>query len=91
MKYRENVLQTIGRTPLVRLSKVTDGLPATVLAKVGYFNPRGSVKNRDALRITEDARRLVWIETPTNPLLQLIDIETVAHLYHVRGLLLAAH
>ena len=39
MQYRENILQTIGKTPLVRLSRVTDGLPATVLAKVEYLNP----------------------------------------------------
>ena len=57
MKYRENVLQTIGKTPLVRLSKVTDGLPATVLAKVEYFNPGGSAKDRIALRMIEDAER----------------------------------
>ena len=57
MKYRENILQTIGKTPLVRLSRVTDGLPATVLAKVEYFNPGGSAKDRIALRMIEDAER----------------------------------
>jgi cystathionine beta-lyase/cystathionine gamma-synthase len=62
-----------------------------VLAKVGYFNLSGSVKDRIALRITEHAKRLVRTEMPTNPLLQLIDIETVAHLCRVCGLLLAAH
>jgi cystathionine beta-synthase len=39
------------------LSKVTDGLPATVLAKVEYFNPGGSVKDRVALRMIEDAEQ----------------------------------
>jgi cystathionine beta-lyase/cystathionine gamma-synthase len=91
MKYRKNVIQTIGRTPLVRWSRATDGLPATVLAKVGYFNPSGSLEDRVALRISEDASRLVRTETPPNPLLRLIDIETVAHLCRIRGLLLAAH
>lgn len=55
--YRENILQTIGKTPLVRLSRVTDGLPATVLAKVEYLNPGGSAKDRIALRMIEDAER----------------------------------
>ncbi len=77
--------------PLVRRSTATDGLPATVLAKVAYFNPSGSVEDRVASRTTEDARRLVWTETPANPLLQLIDIETGAHLCRTRGRLLAAH
>jgi cystathionine beta-synthase len=46
MKYLDNILQAIGRTPLVRLSKVTDGLPVTLLAKVEHLNPGGSSKDR---------------------------------------------
>src|SRR3982750_1912545 len=45
----------IGNTPLVRLHSVTEGITATVLAKVEYFNPGGSVKDRIALRMVEDA------------------------------------
>ncbi len=55
MKYCESVLEAIGRTPLVRLSKVTDGLPVTILAKVEYLNPGGSVKDRIGLAMIEDA------------------------------------
>src|SRR4051812_19431084 len=47
----------IGDTPLVRLNSVTEGIAATVLAKVEYFNPGGSVKDRIALRMIEDAEK----------------------------------
>ena len=52
-----NILTTIGATPLVRLNRLTRGLTATVLAKVEFFNPGGSVKDRIALNIIEDAER----------------------------------
>ncbi|HEY0698608.1 MAG TPA: cystathionine beta-synthase, partial [Micromonospora sp.] len=57
MRYYENVVELIGNTPLVRLRNVTAGIRATVLAKVEYFNPGGSVKDRIALRMVEDAER----------------------------------
>ena len=57
MRYYENVLESIGRTPLVRLSRVTDGLPVTMLAKVEYVNPGGSVKDRIGLAMIEDAEQ----------------------------------
>ena len=57
MQYCENVLAAIGGTPLVKLNRVTDGIQATVLAKVEYFNPGGSVKDRPALHMIEDAER----------------------------------
>jgi cystathionine beta-synthase len=57
MKYHENVLEVIGHTPLVKLSHVTDGLPVTVLAKVEYLNPGGSVKDRIGLAMVEEAER----------------------------------
>ena len=57
MRYYDNVVDIIGNTPLVRLRSVTDGIAATVLAKVEYFNPGGSVKDRIALRMIEAAER----------------------------------
>jgi cystathionine beta-synthase len=53
--YYQNVVELIGNTPLVRLNRVTEGIAATVLAKVEYVNPGGSVKDRIALRMIEDA------------------------------------
>ena len=57
MRYVENILETIGHTPLVKLSRVVERVPVTLLAKVEYFNPGGSVKDRVALRLVEDAER----------------------------------
>ncbi|HEX6969939.1 MAG TPA: cystathionine beta-synthase [Micromonosporaceae bacterium] len=57
MRYYDNVVELIGNTPLVRLRKVTEGIAATVLAKVEYFNPGGSVKDRIALRMVEEAEK----------------------------------
>jgi cystathionine beta-synthase len=57
VRYYDNVVETIGNTPLVRLNSVTEGIAATVLAKVEYFNPGGSVKDRIALRMVEDAEK----------------------------------
>ncbi len=57
MRYYDNVVDIIGNTPLVRLRSVTDGIAATVLAKVEYLNPGGSVKDRIALRMVEDAEK----------------------------------
>jgi cystathionine beta-synthase len=55
VRYYDNVVEIIGDTPLVRLRNVTEGISATVLAKVEYLNPGGSVKDRIALRMIEDA------------------------------------
>jgi cystathionine beta-synthase len=57
MAYHENVLSAIGRTPLVRLGKVVGPDDATVLAKLEFMNPGGSVKDRMALHIIEKAER----------------------------------
>ncbi len=57
MRYAHHVTDLIGNTPLVELSRVTTGIRATVLAKVEYFNPGGSVKDRIAFRIVEAAER----------------------------------
>lgn len=53
----ESILDTIGRTPLVKLKKVTRGLKPTVLAKCEFMNPGGSVKDRIGIAIVEDAER----------------------------------
>ena len=55
MKYANNILETIGNTPLVKLNKLTSELPCLVLAKYETFNPGNSVKDRMALQIVEDA------------------------------------
>ncbi|MFR9776257.1 cystathionine beta-synthase [Micromonospora sp. MS34] len=57
MQYYDNVVELIGNTPLVRLRNVTEGIQTTVLAKVEYVNPGGSVKDRIALRMVEDAEK----------------------------------
>ena len=53
--WHENILGSIGNTPLVKLSRIPAGLPCTVLAKVEFFNPGGSVKDRIGLAMIEDA------------------------------------
>ena len=55
MKYAENILGTIGNTPLVKLNSVTKEVDALVLAKVETFNPGNSVKDRMAVKMVEDA------------------------------------
>ena len=55
MQYAENILGTIGNTPLVKLNKVVAGVDALVLAKVETFNPGNSVKDRMAVKMIEDA------------------------------------
>jgi cystathionine beta-synthase len=55
MNYSKNILETIGNTPLVRLNKITQDIPALVLAKIESFNPGNSVKDRMALKMIEDA------------------------------------
>lgn len=52
-----NILETIGNTPLIKLNKVTKELPCTVLAKVDYFNPGNSIKDRMALKMVEVAEQ----------------------------------
>jgi cystathionine beta-synthase len=50
-----SIVETIGNTPMVRLNRIFKGLPGEVLAKVEYFNPGNSTKDRMALRMIEDA------------------------------------
>jgi cystathionine beta-synthase len=55
--WKNNILETIGNTPLIRLNKITKELPATVLAKVEYFNPGNSIKDRMAVKMLEVAEQ----------------------------------
>ncbi|CAM5604137.1 Cystathionine beta-synthase OS=Streptomyces alboniger OX=132473 GN=CP975_14145 PE=3 SV=1 [Streptomyces alboniger] len=55
MQFHDSMISLVGNTPLLRLNSVTKGIRATVLAKVEYFNPGGSVKDRIALRMIEAA------------------------------------
>src|SRR5919112_5728990 len=55
MKYAQHISELVGNTPLVQLNSVTRGLSATVLAKVEYLNPGGSVKDRIARKMVEAA------------------------------------
>jgi cysteine synthase A len=52
-----NIVETVGHTPLVKLNKVTAGLPATVLLKCEFFNPLSSVKDRIGMAMIEDAEK----------------------------------
>src|SRR5437868_4520632 len=56
-KICENVLESIGNTPLIKLHKITDGIKATVFAKVETFNPGNSIKDRMAVKMIEDAEK----------------------------------
>src|SRR5687768_13061378 len=57
MKYFNNVLETIGNTPLVKLNRVTKEIDATVLAKIETSNPGNSIKDRMAVKMIEDAEK----------------------------------
>ena len=55
--YYNSIVETIGNTPLVKLNKLSKGIKGTVLAKVEYFNPGNSMKDRMALKMIEDAEK----------------------------------
>ena len=57
MQFFENILQTIGNTPLIKLNNIVKDLPCTVLAKYETFNPGNSVKDRIALKMIDDAEK----------------------------------
>ncbi|MEN9333982.1 MAG: hypothetical protein RLY35_1162 [Bacteroidota bacterium] len=57
MKIYNNILETIGNTPMVKINQITKDIPATVLAKVETFNPGNSIKDRMALKMIEVAER----------------------------------
>src|SRR6188768_236748 len=52
-----SIVETIGNTPMVKLNKIFKGIPGTVLAKMEYFNPGNSTKDRMALKMIEDAEK----------------------------------
>ncbi len=57
MKYYDNIVETIGRTPLVKLNKITKSIPGLFLAKVEYFNPGNSIKDRIGVKMVDDAEK----------------------------------
>jgi cystathionine beta-synthase len=57
LRVYDDILQAIGKTPLVRLKKMGRDLPCPIYAKVEYFNPGGSIKDRIAVNIIEEAER----------------------------------
>ena len=57
MKYYNNIVDTIGNTPLVKLNQVIEGVKGTILVKVEYFNPGNSIKDRIAVKMIENAER----------------------------------
>jgi len=57
VRYHNSIIELVGDTPLLKLNKVTECISATVLAKVEYFNPGGSVKDRIALRMVDEAEK----------------------------------
>lgn len=57
MEYYNSIIETIGNTPLIKLNKVNKGIKGTILAKVEYFNPGNSIKDRIAIKMIEDAEK----------------------------------
>ena len=57
MNFKNNILETIGNTPLVKLNRVVEDIPAMVLMKVETFNPGHSIKDRMAVKMLEDAEK----------------------------------
>ena len=56
-KIYNDIVETIGRTPLVRLNKVTEGIGAEILLKCEFFNPLSSVKDRIGMAMIEEAEK----------------------------------
>jgi len=57
MKIYEDITKTIGRTPLVRLNRITEGIKAQVVVKLESFNPLSSVKDRIGVAMIDDAEK----------------------------------
>lgn len=62
MSWKKNILETIGNTPLIQINNITRYLPCTVLAKVEYFNPGNSIKDRMAVKMVEVAEKNGWLK-----------------------------
>src|ERR1700733_13482682 len=58
---QDTILQSIGRTPLVRIRRLSEGLEATIAAKVESMNPGGSIKDRVALAMIAEAEKRGWL------------------------------
>ncbi|MFV0415034.1 MAG: cysteine synthase A [Chthoniobacterales bacterium] len=56
-KLYNNIVETVGRTPLVKLNRISEGLPATIAVKCEFFNPLGSVKDRIGMAMIEAAEK----------------------------------
>lgn len=57
MQYHDNILGAIGNTPLIKINKLAEDIPGLVLAKVDYFNPGHSIKDRIGLKMVEEAEK----------------------------------
>jgi len=57
MDIKKNILETIGNTPMIKLNKITKDWPGTIVAKVDYFNPGNSIKDRMAVKMIEVAEK----------------------------------
>ena len=55
--WKNNILEAIGNTPLIKLNNIVKDIPATILAKVETFNPGNSIKDRMAIKMIEDAEK----------------------------------
>src|ERR1700690_3178538 len=59
---QESILQSVGRTPLVLLQRLTEGLPASVAVKLESQNPGGSIKDRVGIAMIAEAERRGWLK-----------------------------
>jgi cysteine synthase A len=64
-KPAESILSLIGNTPMVKLKRISKGIPAEIWAKLEFFNPSGSVKDRIALKMLQEAERRGQIKQGT--------------------------
>ena len=68
-KVYDSVLVLVGETPMVRLRRVTEGLVPEIYAKLEYFNPMGSIKDRTARHMIRTSRSLAKLQKPSRPLM----------------------
>jgi cysteine synthase len=69
MPIHQDIISTVGRTPLIKLNRITQGAPATIALKGEFFNPLGSVKDRIGVAMIDDAER-AGILTPTTTIIE---------------------